>query len=177
MSDRTNATKQYSRQLPKDRNLRASNQDRDAVADILRRQHTEGRIDTDEFAERYGHCIEAKTYAQLDELVADLPPEAEPALGVAAGAGGPGWGPAWAGKHAWSRGPRRSTWGARRVWRGPLLAWLVLVLVISILLGHPFFWLAIPLFFLLVVRPLVWCSSCRDGLASRHRQGPATYPY
>ena len=93
-------TKHYSRQTPQDRNLRASDGDRDAIGDLLRRQHVAGRLTTDEFAERYGRCLEAKTYAQLDALIADLPLDTEPAFqsGPAPWAAGSAWrvaGPRW----------------------------------------------------------------------------------
>lgn len=60
---------------PRDRNLRAADTDRDAVADTLREQHLAGRIDTDELQERIDRCYAAKTYADLDNLLEDLPAE------------------------------------------------------------------------------------------------------
>ena len=81
MADSTN---HYARHTPRDRDLRASDRDRDAVGDFLRRQHVAGRLDTDEFADRYGRCLEAKTYAQLDALITDLPADEQTAP-----AGGP----------------------------------------------------------------------------------------
>jgi hypothetical protein len=61
------------RQGPRDRQLRAGNDEREAVAEILRREHLAGRLDNDEFDERLGRCLTARTYAQLDELIADFP--------------------------------------------------------------------------------------------------------
>lgn len=59
--------------------LRAGDRDRDAVATVLREQHLAGRLDSDEFQERLDHCLAAKTYGELDALVADLPvPEPAP---------------------------------------------------------------------------------------------------
>src|SRR4051812_49652016 len=58
---------------PRDRNLRAGDSDREAFATILREQHLDGRLDSDEFQERLDACMAAKTYADLDRLVADLP--------------------------------------------------------------------------------------------------------
>ena len=78
----------YPRYNPQDRGLRAANADRDAIGDILRRQHVAGRLDTDEFAERYGRSLQAKTYAELDELIADLPADTEPVAAVGAAPGG-----------------------------------------------------------------------------------------
>lgn len=72
----------YRRQDPRDRTLRAADRDREAVADILRDQHAAGRLDSDEFQERVDRCYGARTYAELDELVADLPGE-EPTASAA----------------------------------------------------------------------------------------------
>jgi Domain of unknown function (DUF1707) len=71
--------------------LRASDADRDAVADRLRRAAIEGRLDPDELDERLDTALSAKTYGELDRLVADLPgapatvrpPQRKPAVGVA----------------------------------------------------------------------------------------------
>ena len=46
---------------PRERGLRASDQDRDAVAAILQREHVDGRIDADEFQERLDACLSART--------------------------------------------------------------------------------------------------------------------
>ena len=71
---------------PRDRQLRVGNAERDAVADILRREHLAGRLDNDEFDERVECCLAAKTYAELDELIADFPAdERQPADGREAG--------------------------------------------------------------------------------------------
>lgn len=56
-----------------DRNLRASDGEREATADALRHHHAEGRLDTDEFEARIGRCYAATTTGVLHELVADLP--------------------------------------------------------------------------------------------------------
>ena len=58
---------------PRDRSLRAGDGDREAFAAILREQHLDGRLDSDEFQERLDACMAAKTYADLDRLVTDLP--------------------------------------------------------------------------------------------------------
>jgi DUF1707 SHOCT-like domain len=54
-------------------NLRASDADRDAMADRLRKHHTDGRLDPDEFQERLDRCFAAKTVGELAELTRDLP--------------------------------------------------------------------------------------------------------
>ncbi|MBD0292137.1 MAG: DUF1707 domain-containing protein [Jiangellaceae bacterium] len=53
--------------------MRASDADRDRVAEVLRDAHAEGRLSQDELLERLGAAYEARTYAELDRLVADLP--------------------------------------------------------------------------------------------------------
>ena len=52
---------------------RAGDADRDAVAAMLRVAAGEGRIDLSELAERLGLVNAAKTYGDLDLVVADLP--------------------------------------------------------------------------------------------------------
>jgi hypothetical protein len=58
--------------------LRASDADREHVADRLRTAVTEGRITHDEFEERLHQALSALTYGQLDPLLADLPVAAGP---------------------------------------------------------------------------------------------------
>jgi hypothetical protein len=53
--------------------LRASDAERSATAELLRRHHAEGRLDTDEFEERVERCYAAKTRGELDALTRDLP--------------------------------------------------------------------------------------------------------
>jgi hypothetical protein len=142
----------YPRHHPQDRSLRAANADRDAIGDILRRQHVAGRLDTDEFAERYGRSLQAKTYAELDELIADLPADAEPVAAGAASGGSPGG----------VRTDNRN-WRADAPWGGwlprpvPVFIWLAVVVVIAVASGGRLLWVAFPLFFF-VVRPLLWRS-------------------
>jgi hypothetical protein len=60
-------------QMMRDPNLRASDADREATADRLRRHHTDGRIDAEEFQERLDRCYAAKTVGELAQLTRDLP--------------------------------------------------------------------------------------------------------
>jgi hypothetical protein len=53
--------------------LRAADADREQVAERLRRAAAEGRLLTDELEERLGAALSAKTYGELDAIVADLP--------------------------------------------------------------------------------------------------------
>jgi Domain of unknown function (DUF1707) len=55
-------------------NLRASDADRQVVADQLRTALTEGRLDLTEYDERVKAAYAAKTYGDLKELLTDLPP-------------------------------------------------------------------------------------------------------
>ena len=57
---------------------RASDADRERVAEALRRHHVDGRIDTDELQERLERCYAARTGGELTALLADLPGEAPP---------------------------------------------------------------------------------------------------
>jgi Domain of unknown function (DUF1707) len=114
---------------PRDRSLRVGDAEREAVSEILRREHVRGRLDADEFQERLDRSLTAKTYADLDALVADLPPEGRPRR-------------------------RRAFAPTPRLW--PLgIVPLVLIAVVLASGGH-LLWLAFPIFALFVVRPLVW---------------------
>ncbi|MFJ3666135.1 DUF1707 domain-containing protein [Streptomyces sp. NPDC090106] len=53
--------------------LRASDADRDRVADILREALAEGRLTADEHAERVEGVLAAKTVGELDVFIQDLP--------------------------------------------------------------------------------------------------------
>jgi hypothetical protein len=60
--------------------VRASNAERDEVAGKLQDAFAEGRLDDDEFDQRMRAALTAKTHAELDVLLTDLP--AAPAGGV-----------------------------------------------------------------------------------------------
>jgi hypothetical protein len=53
--------------------LRASDADRELVAERLRTAATEGRIATDELDERLGATLSARTYGELEAVISDLP--------------------------------------------------------------------------------------------------------
>jgi hypothetical protein len=135
----------YDRTDPRDRSLRVGDRERDAVSEILRQRHVEGRLDADEFQERVERCLAAKTYAELDALIADFPREEE----------------------------RRS---AGEPWRGrpwPLpLVFLPLAAIALIAVGAHLPWLAVPLVFFFVVRPLVWRARGGGYAAGRWVCGP-----
>ena len=100
--------------------LRASDSDRESVAERLRRHHGDGRLDTEELQERIERCYQAKTVGELDQLLADLPPE----------------------QNAVKRGDWRRTWLIAPV---PLIIGLLAICAVA---GRHAAWLAIPLLFL-----------------------------
>jgi hypothetical protein len=53
--------------------MRASDEERDDAAEILRDAYTAGRLDAEEFAERSLTAYAARTRGELDDLTADLP--------------------------------------------------------------------------------------------------------
>ena len=124
------------RRGPRDRSLRVGDREREAVAAILRRQHVEGRLDAVEFQERLDRCLAAKTYGELDRLIADFPGQEE-------GQGRGAWASA---RPRWPVAPLPLT----------LISLAALIAAIILSGGH-LFWLAFPLFFF-VVRPLLWRS-------------------
>ena len=63
-----------------DRLIRASDQERESVVDVLRDAYADGRLTLDEFEERASAAYAAKVRADLRELTADLP--AQPLLGA-----------------------------------------------------------------------------------------------
>ncbi|SCG66822.1 DUF1707 SHOCT-like domain-containing protein [Micromonospora humi] len=56
-----------------EREMRAADRDREATAERLRLALEEGRLGLHEYDERLGRAYGARTYAELDEVVADLP--------------------------------------------------------------------------------------------------------
>ncbi len=64
--------------------IRASDADRELIAQQLQQAFTEGRLDRFELEDRLGLALTAKTHAELTRLVEDLPaetpPSAEPVL-------------------------------------------------------------------------------------------------
>jgi len=56
-----------------DPRIRASDDDRDRTATLLREHHAAGRLDPEEFNERLDKVYQAKTLGELDELMSDLP--------------------------------------------------------------------------------------------------------
>jgi hypothetical protein len=59
--------------VPEPRNLRASDADRERVANVLREAAGDGRLSMDELDERLDAVYAAKTYAELEPITNDLP--------------------------------------------------------------------------------------------------------
>ena len=64
--------------------MRASDADRDKVAEVLREAYAEGRLDADEHTERIDAAYRAKTLGELAPLLADLPQRHSSAIPAAA---------------------------------------------------------------------------------------------
>jgi uncharacterized protein DUF1707 len=56
-----------------DPRIRASDEDRDRAATLLREHHAAGRLDAEEFNERLDKAYQAKTVGDLDDIMSDLP--------------------------------------------------------------------------------------------------------
>jgi len=125
----TNDFRYDRREGPRDRSLRVGDKERDAVVEILRQRHVEGRLDSEEFQTRLDRCFAARTYAELDALIADFPGEE-------------------------SERPRTGRPRRGWVWPAPVLP---LFLVVALLVGGGHLaWLALPLLVFVVVRSLAW---------------------
>ncbi len=57
-----------------DREMRASDQDRDSAAGLLSEAYAVGRLSREELDERAAAAYQARTWGELRDLVADLPP-------------------------------------------------------------------------------------------------------
>jgi signal transduction histidine kinase len=110
--------------------MRASDADRELVAEILQEQHLAGRLDSDELEQRLGRCLATKSRAELHAITADLPIwGAQP------------WAPLGRlGRAVADPGRRATIRGMRRVLRE--LAGLIAILLLPIwaLTGSDYFW-------------------------------------
>jgi hypothetical protein len=141
---------------PRQRDIRAADSDRERVGEILRQHHLEGRLDDEEFQQRLQQSLTARTYADLDRLLADLP----------VGGGLPQERP----EH-----PRRYGFPGMRFGIAAVLT--AAAIAASVLTGIHALWVAIPVFFF-VVRPMMWRLSggrigggpwgCRGRMSRRY---------
>ena len=80
-------------------NVRVGDADREAVAAQLREHYADGRLTLEELNERLDQAFAAKTKADLNTVMRDLPQAMRPAAGMPYG--GAAWqGPAWPGPMA-----------------------------------------------------------------------------
>jgi hypothetical protein len=68
--------------------LRASDADRDRVVEVLSMAYSEGRLSKDEYDGRLQDALSARIYADLDQLVTDLPVARTTAVTPVAGTNG-----------------------------------------------------------------------------------------
>ncbi len=136
---------------PRPRMMRVGDADREAMADILRQHYAAGRLDSQEFEERIGRCLAAKTFGDFDGLFDDLPPLTPPAPE-------PGQGP-WQGHGPWQGPqhpyPQHPTHGyGPPPWRPVYIIPIILgIIVLGALTHGHLFWLFWPLFFLFIFGP------------------------
>ena len=68
--------------------MRAADADRDRVVEVLGMAYSEGRLTKDEYDGRLENALSARTYADLDQLVTDLPVPRAAAVTPVAGTSG-----------------------------------------------------------------------------------------
>ena len=165
-------------------NVRVGDADREAVAAQLREHFADGRLTLEELNERLDQAFAAKTQADLNTVLRDLPRAAQPATGLPYGS--KAWqGPAWPGPMAtrpgqdsgndWGNSQRACGSGAFAPMMG--MVWLFVILGSVILFGgfggggRP---LAIVLFLaaLALVRRLIGLGRRRGSPGPRGPRGP-----
>jgi hypothetical protein len=111
-----------------DPHLRAADTDREAVAGVLGRALSDGRLTVDEYEDRLARAYAARTYGDLDGLTTDLPTagaNSRPAVGSAA----------WSPQRPMTPPPGRpgpyGRWGRgdRAVWA----SWLSTALIVTVI--------------------------------------------
>lgn len=128
---------------PIDPRLRASDSDREAVAEQLREAHTEGRLTLEELEDRLGKTYAARTFADLAPLTADLPPRPFGAVAPRpAEVGRPRTGNVPAARrdaqpNSWVDSGLRASWYA---WGTAVSVTVVIWLIVSLTAGFHYFW-------------------------------------
>ncbi len=157
VQDMSTATKGYP-----SGSMRVSDADRDQAIAELSEHYQAGRLTTEEFEDRSGLALQARTTADLADLFTDLPRRQAPTTGATTGAASTA--PA-------STAPASPTraWPAR-VPVAPVTI-LAVVAVLALLSGHLFHIAWVPVVAIIVVRLLAGGRNRRDG---RHwdRHGP-----
>jgi hypothetical protein len=122
-------------------NVRVGDADREAAAAQLREHYADGRLTLDELNERLDQTFAAKTTADLNTVMRDLPQSTQPWAGAGTGNfGNDRWqGPAWQGPMA-----TRSGWDHHHGDRGPgraagFFAPLMGLIWVFVILGSVFF--------------------------------------
>jgi hypothetical protein len=124
--------------------MKASDADRDAVLADLSEHFQAGRLTADEFDDRTGRALAARTWGELRDLLQDLPASpAGPHGPVAATTGAP---------------PQRPA-GRTVLVPVAVLAGIGIAVALSAGTAHPrwgILWLVLPV--LLILRRMTWCS-------------------
>jgi hypothetical protein len=145
--------------------LRASDADREAVVDRLRVAAGEGRLEPEELEQRVDDALRARTYGDLEELLADLPGDGGVLL---------------------RRAGRRTSPAARFAAAGAgvltavTVAVAVVAVVVVLVLAAAAAWIAILLFWLVCCglrRRLAWRPAGRRFVSARraHHTRPAGF--
>ena len=146
--------------------LRVSDADRDRAIAELSEHYQAGRLTTEEFEDRTGRALQARTTADLAGLFTDLPRRQAPATGASAPSAAPG---------AAGTAPASpaKAWPARMP-VAPVTI-LAVVAVLALLSGHLFHIAWVPVVAIIVVRLLAGSRNRHDGRHDgRHwdRHGP-----
>ncbi|MFE7120350.1 DUF1707 domain-containing protein [Streptomyces sp. NPDC057654] len=88
--------------------MRASDSERDRIAEALREALAEGRLDMDEFDQRLGAAYKARTHGELEVLVRDLPAPGRAGVDASRRTSEPGGSPDWTERVG---GQATSRWG------------------------------------------------------------------
>ena len=167
-------------------NVRVGDADRDAIAAQLREHYADGRLTLEELNERLDQAFAAKTKADLNTVMRDLPQAPRSAAGMPYG--GTAWqGPAWPGPMATKPGQDYGGWGGsqgnqRRCGQRSAFAPLMGLVWLALILGSVFLFglgggerpLAIILFFaaLALVKRLFGFGRRRGYGGPRGPKGP-----
>ena len=141
--------------------LRVSDADRDRAIAELSEHYQAGRLTTEEFEDRTGRALQARTTADLADLFTDLPRRQAPMTGATA-----------------TSAARPSPASPARAWpaRVPVapVAILAVVAVLALLSGHLFHIAWVPVVAIIVVRLLAGGRHRREARDGRHwdRHGP-----